>query len=238
MGRSPSPEAQELRQLVHRAYSSDAVVARYRARVSEGLRVWEATVAARCFPAGARVLAVGCGAGREVFGLEALGFSVCGTDISPELLEAARAIAAERGSRARFERTDGAVLPCDSGAFDVVILWSQVLANVPGAAARLALLRQARRVLADGGLATFSVHDRALTEPMVRADEVVARGPGPGDLVVRAEEDGVPCYFHYFDRDEVEALCRDAGFASLQIQHTSDLGQQWGNVFVVTARSA
>ena len=38
---------------------------------------------------------------------------------------------------------------------------------------------------------------------------------------------------HYFDHDE--ALRSAAGFEGTRVWHTSELGEAWGNVFVVAA---
>ena len=101
----------------------------------------------RLFPDVSRALVVGCGAGREAFALESLGFRVKGIDISDTLVSAARSIAAETGSQVEFEVTDGAIFSEPDDSYDIVTLWSQVLANVPTARARKTLANEAFRVL-------------------------------------------------------------------------------------------
>ena len=39
-------------------------------------------------------------------------------------------------------------------------------------------------------------------------------------------------------RQEVEGLCREAGFQMSLVMHTSDLGEAWGNVFVGVCRKS
>jgi SAM-dependent methyltransferase len=57
-------------------------------------------------PAGARVLDLGCGTGRHSVALALRGHEVTGLDLSPVLLERARALADEHGARVTFVRAD------------------------------------------------------------------------------------------------------------------------------------
>jgi len=114
-----------------------------------------------------------------------------------------------------------------------VTLWSQVLGNVPGQRTRLELLTEAFRVLRPSGKLTLSVHDRDRTLPLV--DQTKASrldDPEPGDLCLREDDEDTTRYWHYFEAAELRRLCHEAGFARVDIVHTSDLGQQWGNVLV------
>ena len=185
------------------------------------------------------VLVIGCGTGREAFALESRGWKVKAVDVTPALLEIACAEAARRGSDIEFELTNGVRLPVDDDVVTAVTLWSQVLDNVPTRAARLVLMQEARRSLSAGGAISLSVHDRERTLPEVSPEQIVSvDAPEPGDLVLRDErEGGVARLNHYFDHDEVHNLCSTAGFQDVQVCHTSDLGEKWGNVFVVTARN-
>ena len=222
---------------VRDSYSTPAALDVYRRRVDSGLRIWEATVAERRFPAAARILTVGCGAGRETFALEQRGHDTVGVDISPPLLAIARELAAERHHRATFHVTDGAILPFDAAAFDVVTLWAQMLDNVPAHRGRVALLREVRRVLRNGGLATYSVHDDERTRPTLDPAAVLAAdSPECGDLVLHERREDTVRYVHYFTRDELLRLGVDAGFSASIICHTSDLGEAWDNVFVGICR--
>ena len=57
-----------LKAQVRDSYATSASLEIYRKRVDNGLRMWEATLIRQYFPAGGRVLTVGCGAGREKTG--------------------------------------------------------------------------------------------------------------------------------------------------------------------------
>jgi ubiquinone/menaquinone biosynthesis C-methylase UbiE len=100
------------------------------------------------FPAGSRVLEVGCGTGvltrrlARVPGVE----SVLGVDIAPSLLERARSLVTERN--VTFEEGDATALRFSNESFEVVVLDS-TLSHVPDAERAIA---EAARVLRPAGL--------------------------------------------------------------------------------------
>jgi SAM-dependent methyltransferase len=119
------------------------------------------------FPAGARVLEVGCGTGavsRELAAWPEVG-EVVGVDPSPFFVARARRLAADI-PRLRFEPADGRNLPFTDATFDVAVFHT-TLCHIPRP--ELAL-REAFRVLRpDGWLAVFDGDYTTLT---------LALGPG------------------------------------------------------------
>jgi SAM-dependent methyltransferase len=230
----PSKRAEVIRAEVRESYGTPEAIAKYVARIDGGLATWEQAVLRQYLPAAGETLVIGCGAGRELFGLESLGYGVTGIDVSPALIEAAQREAQARGSSARISLADGRTLSFPDESFDIVTLWSQVLANVPFEAGRQDLLSEVHRVLRPGGVATFSVHDDQLTRPLLDPRNIMAvDDPEPGDLFHREEAEGAVRYMHYFSIEEVRHLCKESGFDLPIMLHTSDLGQAWGNVLVV-----
>ncbi|MGE3449286.1 MAG: class I SAM-dependent methyltransferase [Microbacteriaceae bacterium] len=204
--------------------------------MTAGLRPWERALLESVHAQVGSVLVIGCGTGREAFALEGHGWTVTAIDVTPALLAIAREEATRRASSTRFELIDGARVPIADATVTAVTLWSQVLNNVPTRAGRLALLREAHRVLVPGGVVSFSVHDRDRTLPRLSPDQIVSVDePEPGDLVLIEQEGGVRRLNHYFDDDEVQRLCSDAGFDVPRVWHSSDLGEAWDNLFVVAA---
>ncbi len=67
----------------------------------------------------ARLLDIGCGAGRNAVPLARLGWQVVGTDSSLPMLRAAAA--REGGDRLRLAHADMAALPVQDGAFDFIV---------------------------------------------------------------------------------------------------------------------
>ncbi len=92
-----------------------------RAYADRKLKVWEEEVS-RMFPAGASVLDIGCGKGREAFCLHDKGFRVTGIDISETAVEAAKQIAAQHGLPIDFRVSNGRDLLFPDASFDVVII--------------------------------------------------------------------------------------------------------------------
>lgn len=121
------------------------------------LKKWEAE-AVSSFPPGARVLDIGCGKGREAFALADLGFRVTGIDISRAAIDGVLRLA--EGRDIRFLWYDGEALPFADAAFDAVVIWAQTFGLLYGDAYKRRILAECSRVLAPGGLLSFSGHDR------------------------------------------------------------------------------
>ena len=45
-----------------------------------------------------------------------------------------------------------------------------------------------------------------------------------------------PSYNHYVTEGELQSMLDDAGFMSVEIRHTDELGEGWDNVFVAVGR--
>jgi predicted ATP-grasp superfamily ATP-dependent carboligase/SAM-dependent methyltransferase len=112
----------------------------------------------QALPYGARVLEVGCGAGRTATALARRGFAVDAVDRSAEMLEVARGRGADDGGtgRVRYIHADAGALPFASGAYDLVI----ALGVVPWLSAPQTALAEIGRVLAPGGSLIVSADNR------------------------------------------------------------------------------
>ncbi|MEP4378590.1 MAG: methyltransferase domain-containing protein [Alphaproteobacteria bacterium] len=118
------------------------------------------------FPAGARVLDIGCGTGpqsRMIAAIPGVG-EVVGVDQLEPFLERGRELAAELPN-VSFEQADARELPFGDADFDVVVLHT-LLTHVPGPEAVLA---EVRRVLKPGGVVAiydgdFTTMSVALTD--------------------------------------------------------------------------
>jgi magnesium-protoporphyrin O-methyltransferase len=108
--------------------TSDAPVSRIRQTVREGRDRMRAAMLSR-LPAdlhGVRVLDAGCGAGQMTAELAARGADVTAVDISPALVEIARArLPAENANRVRFESGD--MLAPALGHFDHVVAMDSMI---------------------------------------------------------------------------------------------------------------
>lgn len=177
----------------------------------------------------ARVLDVGCGAGREALALARMGFTVTGVDITPALLEEARRIAVDRALSIDFRLADGTTLEFSDGGFDYVLLITQMIHHVPGKANRVRLLREAGRVARAEGRILLTYHDWDIEkdhaewgwtgghhcrEPGPGESPETCRPLEPGDHFTRDCQGtltGVFGFAHHFARGEIESEVVEAG---------------------------
>jgi len=143
----------------------------------------DADVVARVVPSGARILELGCGAGRVTRALTDLGFSVTAVDESPEMLDLVRGARTVLSPIETLELRD---------RFDAVLLMSYIVHTAePGL--RQAMLRTCRRHLADGGSVLIQRegegwHETAPVEfPLADGvSRIASSEPDPDDSRVRS----------------------------------------------------
>jgi SAM-dependent methyltransferase len=70
---------------------------------------------------GDRVLDVAAGSGNAAIPAALAGAHVVASDLTPELLDAGKALAARQGAELRWEQADAEALPYADGAFDIVL---------------------------------------------------------------------------------------------------------------------
>ena len=134
--------------------------------------------------AGARVLDVGCGAGRHAVLLQERGISTTGVDLSPRILRLANAAweARQPGKPGpQFVPGDMRWLPV-SGPFESVLYMDMALGVFDDEEAHLQCLRSARSVLVPGGKVLIE-----LFNPYWWAREARTRHFAPGELVADAD---------------------------------------------------
>jgi SAM-dependent methyltransferase len=100
-------------------------------------------------PPGRRTLDLGCGEGRVARDLTALGHAVVGVDAAPAMVEAAR----DADASFDVHLADGAALPFDDDAFDLVVAFMS-LQDIDGMEAAL---RESARVLEPSGRLCLAV---------------------------------------------------------------------------------
>ncbi|MGE0393264.1 MAG: methyltransferase domain-containing protein [Vicinamibacterales bacterium] len=191
------------------------------AEVDGGLRTSEQLVYGRHLAPGSRVLLAGCGAGRDLFGLTALGHDVTGLECAADLAAAARAHAARLGIRCTVHggRVQDASI---EGRFDAVILAPACYSYIRGRETRVRTLVRLRQALSPGG--RLILHAIRLQRPQPRLPLWAMRTaawasgagwrPEPGD--VYTDDHSLPKrlrFHHAFADGELEDEARRAGLA-------------------------
>jgi SAM-dependent methyltransferase len=186
--------------------------------VDEGLYVNEKQFYARVLPPSGRVLVAGCGAGRDLIALRALGYDAEGLDPLPAMVDHARAHLARRGMTAPIHTStvQDAVL---EGSYDAVILSNGCYSFIRTARARVATLRRLGPCLSAGGCVIFSyfpfTRQSALGRWLIRTSARLARAdwsPEPGDVFSRhSAGERILRYRHDFTREELAGECTAAG---------------------------
>jgi SAM-dependent methyltransferase len=125
-------------------------------RPDRGLDAAEAALVAQFLPAAATVLDLGCGNGRVAIALAGLGHRVEGIDISPSMIDEARAATAALGIDARFRIGDAVALPHDENELDAVVFGDNGIGHLTRAG-KVACLLEIGRVLRPGGVALLSL---------------------------------------------------------------------------------
>jgi len=158
-----------------------------------------------------RVLDLGCGAGHTAFAFAAKSREVVAYDLTPAMLEQARAGAAERGlANLRFRQGDAAELGFEDGAFDVVT--SRLSAH--HYTRPRAVMAEVARVLAPGGVFLLS-------------DTVAPEDPARDSFLNCFELLRDPSHVRDHRISEWQAMFREAGLAA-QTLGTFQISQEFG----------
>lgn len=129
----------QLRALDERYYDREDTY-RTAAWNERGLFFWEAPEVERSFPAGARVVVIACGGGREVLGLLRAGYDAVGYESHPALAEYAERFLAGHGFAGHAHAIARDSFPAGEACDAVIVGWG-AYALIASRAARVALLR-------------------------------------------------------------------------------------------------
>ena len=189
-----------------------------------GLAEWESDAVEGHFPAGSSVLVPSAGAGRELIGLEDLGFQATGFDPSPALIQVGENLLSERGSTASLLLSPPDRIPADlDGPFDAILFGWGGYIHIRNRAARVAFLSDLR-ILVDTNapmIISFflrSPDDRTFTasEKIATTIRKVRRSREPvelGDTVAGT-------FDHFFTWSEIETELTDGGFSVVATSDT------------------
>lgn len=191
---------------------------------------------------GERLLDVACGTGLSFIPLLERGWKATGCDISPAMLDAARA---KVGDRAELVLADMRVLP-ELGEFDLVWSINSAMNYLLGGDELSATLTGMRRNLAPGGVVLFDLMSlktaraffagemevegkgkRFLWKGALDADAVVPGAIGGGRLVEEGHPKPIVAHrMRHFGEAEVRTAIEEAGLRCLRV-----LGEDGGELY-------
>lgn len=157
------------------------------------------------------ILEIACGTGlvtRRLRERVDSALRVVATDLSAAMLDYARGKLGD-GKGIEWREADALALPFDDQAFGAVVCGFGIM-FVPD---RQAMLKDARRVLADDGILLFNVWDRIEENPHAAVNAAVVEAMFPGDSEMRFR---TPYDMH--DIEELRQLLAGAGFRETLIE--------------------
>jgi len=184
-------------------------------------------------PGQKKALIIGCGAGREVFGLEDLGFDVCGIDIALPMIEAAKKIAKKNNSHAKW--IWGGLESLD-GIFDLIFVSGGITSHIPGQNQRVHFLSQLRRLAIHN---TALLHFPAILQlnwrhhyfwssqaMRVRWHKSWEKGDSARSFLGRHNNTSDMVYFHFYQNpQEVSSELIEAGWAPERLSADTWVGR-------------
>ncbi len=137
-------------------YSDKNRLESYISRTKTGLSDDEKIIVKKYLIKNFSVLVVGCGTGREIYGLQNLGFkNVVGIDISPDMVREAKKII----PNVNFYCADINKFNVDK-KYDAVLFLNNILEQIPSFTKRKSALSKAKQLLKKDGIAIFTTHSR------------------------------------------------------------------------------
>lgn len=166
-------------------------------------------------PKGGRVLDLGCGNGRISKIIKEHGYDTYGTDVNAEAIAFAQSDA--NLANIKFSVQDATATNYVDKSFDAVI--EQAVLACMEKSDRSVVLAEVYRILKPGGI--FSITEFDIEENLKKRYDSDALVSGEyGTVIVNGNEEGSkPLRSHHFNREELEALIKNAGFEVVQSMH-------------------
>jgi SAM-dependent methyltransferase len=222
-----------LRALDERYYDAEAV---YRTADwnERGLFDWERALVDEHLAGGERVLVPGCGGGREVLALLEDGFDAIGYEPHPGLAAYAGELLAARGHPDRVHESPRSRLAPGAHRCDCVMVGWVAYSLVPGRAARVRFLAEARECLLPGGSVILSFFAAAQHGRQLRATLAIANAlrAARGRARLELGDTLAPNLVHVFTREE---LAEEVSAAGLALAEYRIVGTAEGPVSFVAA---
>lgn len=223
-------------------FGSEVTQGKYKKIAIEGLWSSEEVLIKKYFMSGTSILDIGCGSGRTTIPLAKMGYIVFGVDITPQMIDSAKRIAADQNLDINYRVGDATDLKFDSDSFSGAIFANNGWVQIPGKQNRQKALGEIYRVLKPGGVFLLTAHRRYYTinnflpwtvrwikyyilKPIgIKIDEIEF-----GDLFFRRHVDNKQLkqrqFIHMTDVAEVEKQITKSGFKLILSQSMGEIAK-------------
>jgi len=126
----------------------------YVEKTKRGLTLEERKIIEKHVSKGSSILVVGCGTGREIYGLKKLGFKhIVGVDTSPDMIREAKKIL----PKVKFYCSDINEFKINK-KFDVIIYFNNILEQIPSRKQRITAIAKSKGLLKEKGIIILTTH--------------------------------------------------------------------------------
>ena len=189
-----------------------------------GLAEWESDAIERHFPPGSSVLVPSAGAGRELIGLNDLGFRATGFDPSLALVQIGENLLTQHGSTISLLLSPPDRIPDGlDGPFDAILFGWGGYIHIQSRATRVALISDLRMLVDTDTPMIISFFLRSPDDRMFAATRKIAttiRRVRRSHEPVELGDTVAGTFDHFFTWDEIESELHDGGFAVVETSTT------------------
>lgn len=189
-----------------------------------GLAEWESDAVELHFRAGSSVLVPSAGAGRELIGLEDLGYRATGFDPSPALVRIGEQLLTDQNHASELRISPPDRVPTDlDGPFDAILFGWGGYIHIQTRPARVAFLSDLRTLVDTDAPMIISFFLRSPSDRIFTAAQRIAttiRKVRRSHEPVELGDTVAGTFDHFFTWDEIEAELRDGGFSVVDTSGT------------------
>jgi ubiquinone/menaquinone biosynthesis C-methylase UbiE len=188
-------------------------------------------ISTHCPNKDAKILNIGCGAGRETFAMYLRGYkNVTGVDCTESLVASAKKRCENEGWNIEFHVAFAHKLPFQDNSYDVVTLFRNLYGHITPYAARLESLAEIHRILKPGGsviMNAISIYTRLRYLIFIKLHNLLCLFYNPfklepGDKILknakseRKNPNALLPRSHWFSRHEIPRDAKAVGFNVIQ----------------------
>lgn len=218
-------------------YDNERNVKRYGEAIDEvGLWESEKVIFDKYIDKNAKILDLGCGAGRTTINLYNRGYTnIIGLDLAPNLIDYARGYIKDNNLNIDFVVGDATQLEYADNSFDVVIFSFNGMQCIPGKKNRDKVLSEVYRVLKPGGLYIFTAHNRddSGSFQQMWEEEKIKWNNGTQDSNLEIYGDrycvdkiGEVCFVHFSNIDEMIEFIDQEDFEIVEFKKSTDIAEE------------